>query len=105
MHRTSLVGLSLSKTATRPRNHRAHLEPLEARNLLSINDLVVSTYDNTSGNTVLAYQVELPMVSSVATPPYGGVNRHQISLVPPPPQLAACSVSASVSSPSRQSTS
>ena len=50
--------------------------------MLSINDLVVSTYDNTSGNTVLAYQVELPVVSSVATGDHGLGTAQGLAVAP-----------------------
>src|SRR4051794_14124537 len=63
MIRTAQPGRTASRTAakraSRPRFFRAHLEPLEDRNLLSVNpvtdDLLVATFDDTFGSSVLRY--------------------------------------------------
>ncbi len=83
MHRSPLVGFLATRSAARGRQYRARFEPLEQRNLLSINNLVVATYDNTNGASVLDYQVELaPLASSVATGDHGLGTAQGLAVAP-----------------------
>ncbi len=81
--RSILGGVIRRQSAVGPQWFRTHLEPLEVRSMLSASDLLVSTYDDSAGNSVLHLPTGLlPLSSSVATGDHGLGKAQGLAVAP-----------------------